>query len=185
MQTEPTTFMTAVRGGIGTFARHVRGAVVVEFAMVAIPFLAVLFAILATSLAYFAQQGLETVAATAGRSLLVGTTQTAGLTKAQMKAQICATLPRYMRCSNLLVSVDRATAFAAATTTVPTIGFAADGTPTDTLPYNPGGGGEIVILRLYYVWQLPSVNLGFDADNLPDGRRLLIATSIAKTEQFA
>ncbi len=164
---------------------HVRGAAVIEFAIVVIPFLAVLFAALATSLAYFAQQGLETVAVSAGRSLLVGTTQAAAPSKAQFKTQVCAKLPAYMRCSNLMVSVDKSSDFSTADTDGPDITFAPNGAPVDNFPFNMGAAGEIVTLRLYYVWQLPSVNLGFDISNLSNGRRLLIATSVSKTEQYS
>ncbi len=170
---------------VRTLPGHVRGAAVVEFAIVVIPFLAVLFAALATSLAYFAQQGLETVAVSAGRSLLVGTTQAAAPSKAQFKTQVCAKLPAYMRCSNLMVSVDKSSDFSTADTDGPDITFAANGAPVDNFPFNMGAAGEIVTLRLYYVWQLPSVNLGFDISNLSNGRRLLIATSVSKTEQYS
>ncbi len=170
------------RRGIGA---DVRGATIVEFAMVVIPFLAVIFAALATSLVYFAQQSLETVAATAARSVLTGATQTAGLSQAQFKTQVCSTLPVYLKCSNLLVSVDRSVDFAGAGMSTPAITFAADGTPSGSTPYNLGAPGEIVTLRLYYVWQLPSVSLGYNITTLPNGRRLLIATAVAKTELYS
>lgn len=174
-------WMPAVR----TLIRHRRGAAVIEFALVAVPFFGLLFAVLTTSLAYFAQQGLESVAAAAGRSLLVGDTQAAGLSKAQFKTGVCAKLPRYMRCSNLLVSVDRSASFATVDAATPTISFGSGGAPIDTMPYNPGAAREIVTLRLYYVWQLPSVNLGYDISTLSGSRRLLVATSVAKTEQYS
>lgn len=174
-----------LRRSLAAFGRDMGGTAVLEFALVAAPFLAVLFASLTTSLTYFAQQGLETVAAAAGRSLLVGDTQAAAVTKAQFKSQVCAKLPRYMRCANLMVSVNQSSDFASADITVPDVRFASDGTPKDSLPYNPGTAGDIVTVRLYYIWQLPSVNLGFDVSNLSNGRRLLIATSVAQTEQYS
>lgn len=170
---------------ISTLPGQCRGAAVVEFAMVLVPFFGVLFAVLTTSLAYFAQQGLESVAAASGRSLLIGDTQTARLSKDQFKARVCARLPSYMRCSNLLVSVDQSEGFASVAAARSTISFGSDGTPADTMPYNLGAPQDIVTLRLYYVWQLPSVNLGYDIGNLPGGRRLLVATSVAKTEQYS
>lgn len=178
---DAATPMTVLRN---IMANH-HGAAVLEFALVAVPFFAVLFAVLATSLAYFAQQGLESAAASAGRSLLVGDTQTASSSKAQFKTSVCAKLPRYMRCPNLLVSVDRSVDFATVGGASPTISFANDGTPADSMPYNLGAPGDIVTLRLYYVWQLPSVNLGYDLGNLSNGRRLLVATSVAQTEQYS
>src|SRR5438105_11159770 len=53
------------------------GAVAVEFAFVAAPFLALLFAILETGLVFFANQTLETVIADSGRFIMTG--QAAGM----------------------------------------------------------------------------------------------------------
>lgn len=176
---------TSAESPVRRIGADVRGAAVIEFALVAVPFLAVIFAALATSLTFFAQQGLETVAATAARSILTGTTQSASVSQAQFKSQVCATLPVYLKCANLLVSVDRSADFASAGTAVPAITFGANGAPSNTTPYNLGAPGEIVTLRLYYVWQLPSVSLGYNLSTLPGGRRLLIATAVAKTEQYS
>lgn len=162
-----------------------RGAAIVEFAIVVIPFLAVVFAALSTSLVYFAQQNLETVAATAARSVLTGSAQSAATSQSDFKAHICSTLPAYMKCSNLLVSVDRSVDFASAGMAPPAITVAGNGAPSGSMPYNLGAPGDIVTLRLYYVWQLPVVSLGYDITTLPNGRRLLIATAVAKTEQYS
>lgn len=156
-----------------------------EFAIVALPFFAILLAVLSVSLTFFAQQGVETAAATLGRSLLIGETKAGTLSKAQFKALACTNLPAYLRCSNLLVSVDRSSDFASVSTAAPNITFAADGSPIDSMPYNLGSAGDILTLRLLYVWPLPSIALGFDLSTLPNGRRLLIATSITKTEQYS
>ncbi len=186
--TDLTHLPAARRPRIAPRRRLVRdrsGATIVEFGIVILPFFAILFAILATSLSYFAQQSLETVAVTAGRSLLTGSSQGAALDRNQFKAKVCATLPRYMRCSNLFVSVDRSVDFASASIAAPAVTTNAAGTPSITTAYNMGAPGEIVTLQLYYVWQLPSVTLGYDISTLSGGRRLLIATAVSKTEQYS
>lgn len=174
-----------VCGTVGRFARDTRGATIVEFAIVALPFFAILFAVLSASLTFFAQQSIETVTATLGRSLLTGETRAGTMTKAQFKALACAKLPPYLRCSNLLVSVDRSSDFASVSTAAPAVTFAPNGAVIDSAPYNLGAAGDILTLRLFYVWPLPSISLGFDLSTLPNGRRLLIATSVTKTEQYS
>jgi Flp pilus assembly protein TadG len=72
-----------VFGTVGRLARDTRGATIVEFAIVALPFFAILFAVLSASLTFFAQQSVETVTATLGRSLLTGETRAGTMTKAQ------------------------------------------------------------------------------------------------------
>ena len=48
------------------------GSATVEFAIVVVPFLALVFAILETAFIFFAQQALENAAATAGRLIMTG-----------------------------------------------------------------------------------------------------------------
>ena len=61
------------------FARQQDGAAAVEFALVAAPFLALIFAILETAFVFFAGQTLEAAAANSARLIMTGQAQTAGL----------------------------------------------------------------------------------------------------------
>src|ERR1035437_1140141 len=67
------------------FARHQDGTAAIEFALVAVPFLALLFAILETALVFFAGQTLETAASDSGRLIMTGQAQTAGYTQGAFK----------------------------------------------------------------------------------------------------
>jgi Flp pilus assembly pilin Flp len=69
------------------FARHQDGAAAVEFALVAVPFLALLFAILETALVFFAGQTLEAAVTDAGRLIMTGQAQ--GFSQADFKTQVC------------------------------------------------------------------------------------------------
>ena len=64
------------------FARAEEAAAAVEFALVAAPFLALIFAIMETALVFFAGQTLEATATEAGRMIMTGQAQTAGYTSA-------------------------------------------------------------------------------------------------------
>src|SRR5258707_3590759 len=66
------------RNVLRRFGRSRRGSAVVEFALVAPVFFALLFAIIETALMFFASQVLETVTANAARMVLTGQAQTAG-----------------------------------------------------------------------------------------------------------
>jgi len=57
------------------FAQREEGSAAVEFALVVVPFLALMFAIIQTALVFFAQQTLESVAANAARQILTGQAQ--------------------------------------------------------------------------------------------------------------
>jgi Flp pilus assembly pilin Flp len=60
------------------FARKDDGAAAIEFAMVAAPFLALVFAILETAIVFFAGQVLETATADSARLIMTGQAQKAG-----------------------------------------------------------------------------------------------------------
>jgi hypothetical protein len=51
--------------------------------------------------------------------------------------------------------------------------------------YNPGGPGEIVVVRLYYQYPVYMNLLGFSLSDLNGGFNLLAATAIFKNEPYA
>lgn len=166
-------------------ARATRGATALEFSLVVAPLMALLVAILQTSLTFFAQQTLDTTAEKSVRQLLTGNAQAAGMTQAQFKTAVCANLPAFMKCSRVMVDVQVATTFAAADTTAPTITFDSSGNPSNAFRYAPGGPGEITIVKIMYIWPVQSGPLGFNIATLSNGARLLMATSVFKTEPYA
>jgi Flp pilus assembly protein TadG len=74
------------------------GATTVEFAMVAAPFLAMVFAIMETAIVFFAGQALETAAA--GSALIMtGQAQTKGYDQAKFKEAVCGKIYGLFNCS--------------------------------------------------------------------------------------
>ena len=53
------------------------------------------------------------------------------------------------------------------------------------LGYNPGGPGDIVMLRLYYQYPVYVNLLGFNLSNLTGGYDLFAATAVFKNEPYA
>lgn len=176
------------------FLRESSGAAILEFALVAAPFVALLIAILETSLTFYAQQGLQTATETAARSVLTGATQSAdaastGMTNAQLAARFktnaCAALPPFLKCANLLIDVEHASSFGGISTAAPRITFDANGNVSNNFIYNTGAAGDIVIIRLMYLWPVSMGPLGFSLANVSNNTHLLIGTSVAKTEPYA
>jgi hypothetical protein len=52
------------------------------------------------------------------------------------------------------------------------------------MQYNPGGPGQIVVVRLFYQWPLFVTGLGYNISNLAGSKRLLAATSAFQNEPF-
>lgn len=164
--------------------RDRRGTALIEFAFVAGPLIALIMAALQTSLVFFAQQNLETTAEKSVRQLLTGTAQSSGMTKTQFKSLACSKLPAFMDCANLIVDVQVADAFSGANTGVPTLTYDGSGNITNTWKYQPGVPGQITIARIMYVWSVSKGPLGFDLTTMSTGKRLLISTSVFKTEPY-
>lgn len=156
----------------------------VEFALVAAPFAALLIAIAQTSIVFFAQQNLETTGQKAARELTTGAVQKAGLSKAQFNTLVCSKLPSFMPCSNVLVDLRVVSAFASAETGMPTLTYDGSGKVTNSWSYQPGNPGDILVLRVMYIWGVSGAPLGFDVSNMGVGKRLMVATSVFKTEPY-
>jgi len=164
------------------FVRQTRATTTVEFGLLAAPFIALAFAILQTAIVFFASQALETAAATAGRLVLTGQAQTTGWTADQFKQQVCNAITGLFNCqSGVYVDVETYSSFAAANLTMPI----SNGTFNSSgLGYNPGGPGDIVVVRLYYKYPVYMNLLGFNLSNLNGGYDLLAATAVFKNEPY-
>jgi Flp pilus assembly protein TadG len=155
----------------------------VEFGLLAAPFIAGLLAILQTGLVFFAGQTLETAAASSARLIFTGQAQLNGWTAAQFKAQVCDQIQGIFNCgSGVTVDVETYPSFAAVNLGMPV----SNGTfNASALGYNPGGPGDIVMLRLYYQYPVFANLLGFNLSNLNGGYDLFAATAVFKNEPYA
>jgi Flp pilus assembly protein TadG len=165
------------------FARHQKGAAAVEFALVALPFLALTFAILETALVFFAGQTLESAATEAGRLIMTGQAQNGGYSQADFKNAVCNALAGGLfDCTNgVYVNVTTYTSFSAVNTAPPV----SNGTlNTTNMGYSPGGPGCIVAVQLFYQWPIYVSLLGDNLSNLNGGYRLLVATSVFRNEPY-
>ena len=165
--------------------RDERGAALLEFALVGSVFLALLFGSLQIALIFFAQQSLETSAEVTTREIMTGQVQHANMTTAQFKTLACNNLPTFFKCANLMIDVRTAPAFASASTAMPTLTYDANGNPTNTWSYDVGGAGSIVVIRLMYLWPVLPGPLNFNLANQGSNKRMLMATSVFKSEPYS
>jgi Flp pilus assembly protein TadG len=163
------------------FIRHEEGATAIEFGFVALPFLALTFAILETALVFFADQTLEAAVSDASRLILTGQAQTASYSQANFQTQVCNRLYGLFDCTKLTVDVKNYSTFAAINTTPPVTNGQIDNTKTG---FTPGGPGCIEAVSLYYPWPIYVTLLGNKLDNLSTGYRLLVATAVFRNEPY-
>ncbi|RXG98507.1 TadE/TadG family type IV pilus assembly protein [Bradyrhizobium zhanjiangense] len=181
----PAATTKSRRNRCAAFARDRRGATAVEFALVAAPFLALIIALLQTFLVFFAQQMLESVVRQSARLVMTGQVQSAKMTQAVFKQKVCDQIVILFNCSGLMVDMQVATSWTSANTAMPTLTFDGSGNVTNTWQYDPGDAGDIVVLRVMYVWPVVLGPLGFNLSNLSNGNRLIMSSAAFQNEPGA
>jgi Flp pilus assembly protein TadG len=163
------------------FRKDQRGSTAIEFGFVAMPFFALMFAIIETSLSFFTSQILETAVSDASRLLMTGQAQNASMTAAQFKTQVCSGLPSFFDCQNKVqIDVRTYADYASTATNRPLT----NGAVNWTTQYNPGGRGDIVVVRAIYPMTTYTNFYGASLANMSDGSLLLMASSAFKNEPF-
>lgn len=165
-------------------ARREDGAVAVEFAMVAAPFLALLFAIMETAMIFFAGQTLETATADTSRLIMTGQAQSQGYQMTEFKTALCSRVYAMFDCANKIkidVRTIGTTSFGSANTSKPISNGKVD---SDNFGFKPGGPGCIVVTKVMYEWPVFVSLLGLNLADLANGKRLLMATAAFRNEPY-
>lgn len=168
------------------FIADERGTTAIEFAILGVPFFALVGAILETAYIFLASQILDTAVQDSARLVRTGQTQGNTYTPEDFRTSICASLYGLFDCSKLWIHVSTVGSFSAATITSP---LPANCTPTScawTIPedFKPGTGSSIVLVRVYYQWPTILNVGGFNLQNTGAGSRLLGAVRVFRNEPF-
>jgi Flp pilus assembly protein TadG len=175
------------------FVRRQDGVAAVEFALVAIPFFALLFAILQTAMVFFAGQVLEYATGEASRLILTGQAQTTdfktgaasptGYTAEDFKNAVCKqSLGFPFSCDRIYVSVQNfQSSFSSVDTTRPVTNEKFD---TNKLKFDMGGPGCIEAVSVYYQWPIYVPLLVSGLSDLGNDSRLLVATAVFRVEPY-
>jgi Flp pilus assembly protein TadG len=159
------------------------GATAVEFAIVVVPFLACLFAIIETGIIFLADQVLETSVADASRLILTGQAQGAGFDANAFKNQVCTGAVQAMfKCDGIKIDVRTADSFGGASVSPPV--NSQNALDTSNFQYNPGTQCQIVVVRVVYEWPTLA-KFGFNTASLADGNHLLMATTVFRNEPYS
>jgi len=164
--------------------RQQDGATSVEFGLVAAPFLAMVFAIIETAVVFFAGQALETAAADSARLIMTGQAQTQGFDQGKFKDAVCAKIYGLFNCAQgLYVDVKTYASFAAMNNSQLPLD-ASGNLQTGNFGYQPGGPGDIVVVRLMYQWPVYVSLLGLNISDMSGGKRLLMSTVAFRNEPY-
>jgi hypothetical protein len=149
---------------------------------VAVPLLLLLFAILQVGLVFFANFTLENAAAQGARLIRTGQAQNQGFDAVAFKNEVCKHLSEMLPCAKLMLDVRRFDNFGSSALTDP---LDSKGNLKTDFSYDPGGGGEVVVVRAFYPWDLPGLLPSIiNLSNMSDNNRLLVATVAFRNEPF-
>jgi Flp pilus assembly protein TadG len=161
-----------------SLVRNRDGVAAIEFAMLAVPFLALLFVVLNTALVFFAQQTLQTATTQAARLILTGQAQQQNMSALQFQQAVCKNATAMFNCGGIAVSVQTFASFTAIAMTNPLQNGKLN---TSNLPYSLGSSGDIEVVQVFYQWPLFATMLGPLAADTHD---LLIATAAFRNEPY-
>jgi Flp pilus assembly protein TadG len=176
----PAASTASVGTALRRFRRNRHGSAAVEFALVAPVFFALLFAIIETAIVFMAGQVLETITQNSARMILTGQAQNGSYSQSQFQSYVCSQIPALFTCANVAVNVQNFPSFSTVTFNSPVDGSC----NFNSMNYNPGGPGDVVIVQLSYQWPLFVTGLGYNIANCGSSKRLLTATAAFRNEPY-
>src|SRR4030095_16709949 len=111
---------------------------------------------------------------------MTGQAQQSSFTQAQFKTAVCAKIAGLFDCANgLQIDVKTYSGFGSIDNSTP---LDANGNLLTNFGYQPGGPGQIVVVRLMYQWPVYVSLLGFNLSDMSGGQRLLGSTVAVRHE---
>ncbi len=167
---------------LSRLCRDRSGGAAVEFAIIAMPFILLLLAVLEVGLVYFANFSLENAAAQGARLIRTGQAQTQSFDAAKFKTEVCKYIAPPVTCSGLKLDVRHYANFSGAGSDL-TNPLDSSGNLKTNFSYDPGAGGDVVVVRAFYEWAL-KLPTEISFGNMKNGDRILVATVAFRNEPF-
>lgn len=171
-----------------SFARRLmrarEGSTAVEFALIALPFFMLLFAILEIGLILLLDAVVETAVADTGRLVRTGQTQTQNIDKDMMKARLCDEMSVFANdcASRAYLDVRVVNDFSTPLDQEdPMASGAFDKSKVDV---KPGGPGDMVMVRVWYEHPVVTPFLKQALTKGQDGNMMLTTTMAFRNEPF-
>ena len=172
------------RNFLSRFRRNEDGTTAIELALVAVPFLGLIFGIMAAGLYFFVTFSMENAVERAARLIRTGQAQTDAMTTAQFKQEVCSRAPAFVDCDDKVrVNVTVFTSFAnvnppSCTNTSGAL------IPEPTEEPVPGQAGEVVLVTVCYEWELAGKMPFLKVGKMANGSALIRASTTFRTEPF-
>lgn len=158
-----------------------KGSAAIEFAILALPFFVVIFAIAEIALMYFVESGLDAAVHQAVRQVRVGVAKSGNWNSAKFKEVVCSNLSLSFGCSTKLkVRAVVVTNMAS----VNRISPIADGSLNVAEDFDLGGAGSYVLVQAFLPWDPTFTLYPVASVRLADGSYILGSSELIKNEPF-
>ena len=159
-----------------------RGATMVEFALLMLPFFILVFGIFEVGLVTWGGLELDNATSDASRLVRTGQAQSGGYDANRLKQEVCARVSLLFDCTTKLrLDVRTFANFGSMAAPQPLNG---QGNLQDNFSFNLGAPQEIVLMSTYYEWPLLNIVSSMSLGNMADGNRLLQASAAFQNEPF-
>lgn len=165
------------------FRRSEDGSTAIEFGLVAVPFFMLTFGVAEVAMLGLAQTSLDFAVSNVARTIRTGEAQTAGATGVDIQEDICAGFGSIMvvDCANLFIDVDVYPSFSDVVNDNPVVD---EEFQTGNFGYDPSVGSDIVVVRVYYRWEVLTPMFERIFANVSNGDRILVSTMMFRNEPF-
>jgi Flp pilus assembly protein TadG len=182
-----------MRRFVSIFGRHANsGSAAIEFAMIAPIFLLLTFAILETSLVFFADMIVDNAVMDTGRLIRTGQAQNQNMTQSDFRTAVCNEVKVMLSCDPALLLVDVRSFTNFNNANFPPATDAQGNINPNLNAFQPGGSSQvagqnpIVSVRVLYKWKLytPMFAQYFENTGKGSGVRLISYSAAFKNEPF-
>ena len=158
---------------LARWLRDRRATTAVEFTLIAVPFMALLFIIVETGYVFFLAFLMEGATANGARQIRLGETQAVANPIDRFKSDVCGRLLGFVPCEQLVVDVKNYGSFNDSTST--------EGGEDNA---GPGGPGAVVAVSVSYQYHLITPGLRLLVPNTQNNMVSLVSTATFRNEPF-
>lgn len=172
----------AFRAPLQSFKNAEDGASALEFALIAPTLVFMFMAIIEVSLMFFASVNMDSAAIDAARRIRTGQTQGAADPETDFVNALCSKLDTLITCGSVYYDARMVSAYSTVSTDVTY--DPATGEPV-TYGFATGGSGDIVVVRVMYLWRINTPMIGIFFDTVAgSNNRLLASTVVFQNEPY-
>jgi len=173
--------MSIIRTLTKKFVGERKGSAAIEFAILALPFFVVIFAIAEIAVMYFVDSGLDAAVHKAVRQVRVGVAKTGNWDVVKFKEAVCSELSFSFGCSTKLkVRAIVITNMASINKASPISG----GNLNVTEDFDLGDSGSYVLVQAFLPWDPTFKLYSLSSAQLSDGSYVLGTSEVIKNEPF-